>query len=191
MASQMFNEGQGFDASGSRFQGQRPDPKLALEKQNNCGPIARPHEEDMDVCYEGKPLSNSFEGLEQKFIDDITKLAKEQNDAENARHREKLKAINTQYVEQPAALRARNASHRDEFVWKELHARQQQYQKTMIDHYPNCGMGPGDPHGYSSTPAAAAVGQTYRASNPDHYDSYKEHARILGGPREHGFEPRG
>lgn len=61
----------------------------------------------------------------------------------------------------------------------------------MIDHYPNCGMGPGDPHGYSSTPAAAAVGQTYRASNPDHYDSYKEHARILGGPREHGFEPRG
>ncbi|KAJ0084366.1 hypothetical protein Patl1_30243 [Pistacia atlantica] len=156
---------QGVDASGSYFQGQRPDPKLALEKQNNSEPRSRPHEEDMDVGYEGKPLSNSFEGLEQKFIDDIKKLAKEQNDAEdaeNARHREKLNAINAQHAEQLAALRARHASRRDEFLQKESHARQQQYQQAMMDHYPNSGMGPGDPHGYSSTPAAAAVGETYR-----------------------------
>ena len=36
-------------------------------------------------------LPQNFDGLEQKFIDDIIKLAKEQNDAEdeeNARHRE-------------------------------------------------------------------------------------------------------
>lgn len=86
-----YDAGQGVDASGSYFQCQRPDPKLALEKQNNSDPRSRPHEEDMDVGYEGKPLSNNFEGLEQKFIDDIMKLAKEQNDAEdaeNARHRE-------------------------------------------------------------------------------------------------------
>ncbi|KAJ0020719.1 hypothetical protein Pint_31680 [Pistacia integerrima] len=173
--------GQGVDASGSYFQGQRPDPKLALEKQNNSEPRSRPHEEDMDVGYEGKPLSNSFEGLEQKFIDDIMKLAKEQNDAEdaeNARHRE-------------LPLEPDNASRRDEFLQKESHAGQQQYQQAMMDHYPNSGMGPGDPHGYSSTPAAAAVGETYRAYNSDHYDSYKERARFLGGPRDHGFEPRG
>ncbi|XP_044504336.1 uncharacterized protein LOC123224707 [Mangifera indica] len=193
MASQMFNEGQGVDASGSFFQGLRADSKLALEKQNNSDPRSRPHEEDVDVGHEGKPLSNSLEGLEQKFIDDVKKLAKEQNDAEdaeNARHREKLNAINAQYVEQLAALRARHASRRDEFLRKESHARQQQYQQAMMEHYPDS-MGPGDPLGYSGTPAAAAVGETYRPYNSDHYDSHKERARFLGGPRDHGFEPRG
>lgn len=45
----------------------------------------------MDVRYEGEHLSQSFEGLEQNFHDDIIKLTKEQNDAEDAeyaRHRE-------------------------------------------------------------------------------------------------------
>ncbi|KAH7561324.1 hypothetical protein ACOSQ2_016238 [Xanthoceras sorbifolium] len=194
VASQMFNEGQGVDASRSYFQGQRPDPKLALEKQNNNDHRSRPHEEDMDVGYEDKPLSNTFEGLEQKFLDDIMKLVKEQNDAEdaeNARHREKINTINAQYEEQLVALRARHASRRDEFLRKESQARQQHYQQAMIDHYPNSGAGPGDPHGYSSPAAAAAVGDGYRAYNSDHYDSYRERARFLGGPRDHGFEPRG
>ncbi|KAH9659462.1 hypothetical protein KPL70_023854 [Citrus sinensis] len=91
MTPQMFNEGQGVDSSRSYFQGQRPDAKLALEKQNNSDLRSRPHEEDMDVGYENKPLSQTFEGLEQKFLDDIMKLAKEQSDAEdaeNARHKE-------------------------------------------------------------------------------------------------------
>ncbi|KAK7324822.1 hypothetical protein VNO77_28686 [Canavalia gladiata] len=45
----------------------------------------------MDVGYEGNHLSQTFEGLEQKFLDEISKPAKEQNDAEdseNAWHRE-------------------------------------------------------------------------------------------------------
>lgn len=45
----------------------------------------------MDVGYEGNHLSQTFEGLEQNFRDDIIKLTKEQNDAEDAeyaRHRE-------------------------------------------------------------------------------------------------------
>ncbi|TXG73507.1 hypothetical protein EZV62_002086 [Acer yangbiense] len=307
-SSQMFNEGMGgVDASRSYFQGQRPDPKLASEKQNNNDPRSRPHKEDMDVGYEDKPLSNTFEDLEQKFLDDIMKLLKEQNDAEdaeNARHREcsliewwvnfqsilafinleivaanemkkktgsgkkkvvlkeifknvgvdifgfqetkrskidervvtsiwgvsvfselegviskyqtkglgkigfgrnpildttpmiwKVNAINARYEEQLVALRARHGSHRDEFLRKESQARQQHYQKAMMDHYPNSGAGPGDcpgdPHGYSGPAAAPAVGEGYRAYNSDHYDSYRERARFLGGPRDHGFEPRG
>lgn len=194
MTPQMFNEGQGVDSSRSYFQGQRPDVKLALEKQNNSDPRSRPHEEDMDVGYEDKPLSQTFEGLEQKFLDDIMKLAKEQSDAEdaeNARHKEKIKAINAQYEGQLAALRARHASRRDEFLRKESHARQQQYQQGIIDHFPNSGMGSGDPHGYGSTPAAAAVGEAYRSYNSDHYDTYRERDRFLGDPRDQGFEPRG
>lgn len=51
----------------------------------------------MDVGYENKPLSQTFEGLEQKFLDDIMKLAKEQSDAEdaeNARHKEVCMIMN-------------------------------------------------------------------------------------------------
>ncbi|KAM1034079.1 hypothetical protein TB2_036952 [Malus domestica] len=45
----------------------------------------------MDLVYEDKPSSQTFEDLEKKFLDDIRNLAKEQSDAEdveNARHRE-------------------------------------------------------------------------------------------------------
>ena len=45
----------------------------------------------MEVGYEQDLLSQTLEGLEKKFLDDIMKLAKEQNDAEDAeniRHRE-------------------------------------------------------------------------------------------------------
>jgi hypothetical protein len=62
-----------------------------LEKQSNSDPRSQTHEENMNIVYEGNPLSQTFENLEQKFRDDIIKLAKEQNDtedAENARHRE-------------------------------------------------------------------------------------------------------
>lgn len=83
--------GQGGDTSRSYFQGQRPDPKLAMEKQNNNDSRSQSHNEDMDLGYEDKPSSQTFEELEQKFLDDIRKLTKEQNDAEDAeiaRHKE-------------------------------------------------------------------------------------------------------
>lgn len=64
---------------------------MASEKQGNHDPRSLPPEEDMDIGYEDKHLSQTFEGLEKRFLDDITKLSKEQidvEDAENARHRE-------------------------------------------------------------------------------------------------------
>ncbi|XWS28476.1 hypothetical protein CRYUN_Cryun25bG0072800 [Craigia yunnanensis] len=63
------------------FQRQRPDPKLSLEKQN-ADRTYRPHDEHMEVGYEQNLLSQTLEGLEKKFLDDIMKFAKEQNDAE-------------------------------------------------------------------------------------------------------------
>ncbi|KAF7153485.1 hypothetical protein RHSIM_Rhsim01G0199900 [Rhododendron simsii] len=294
MSSQMFSEGKlGGDAPRAYYQGQRPDSKMASEKQGNHDPRSLPSEEDMDIGYEDKHLSQTFEGLEKRFLEDITKLSKEQidvEDAENARHREvesslsltvcqalrdelglpprtyncinrshvqlglkctvmlicgrrlwawlefligkvsevengavleeeeeeeewrhftltwvglvkssqieqlaankKINTINTQYQEQLAALRARHANRRDEYLRRESHARQQQYQQAMMDHYPNSGMGPNDPHGYGGVDAAAA--EPNRTYNGDQYDSYRERARFLGGNRDHhGFEPRG
>ncbi|MED6110326.1 hypothetical protein PIB30_041829 [Stylosanthes scabra] len=197
MASRMYNEGQGGDASRSYFQGQRPDPKLALQNQSNNDSRSQAHEKDMDVGYEGNHLSRSFEGLEQNFHDDIIKLAKELNDAEDAehaRHREKINAINTQYEEKLAALRALHASRRAEFLQRESYVRQQKYQQNIRDPYPSSGMAARDPHGgYSTVNASPAGGEAQRGYSAEHFNPYsnRERARFLGGSRDQGFEPRG
>lgn len=64
---------------------------MPLEKQVSGDPRSQFHEEDMDIGYEDKHVLHTFEGLEQRFFDDIMKLYREQTDAEdaeNARHRE-------------------------------------------------------------------------------------------------------
>ncbi|KAH1220774.1 hypothetical protein GmHk_12G034330 [Glycine max] len=240
MASRIV--GQGVDASKSYFQG---------PSRNNSDSRSQAHGEDMDVGYEGNHLSQSFEGLEQNFHDDIIKLTKEQNDAEDAeyaRHREKgakrkkciyaqfcslvssvrvklaslrknwvslwhktlwdlfnslfvfedvkdtfeakINAINAQYEEKLAALRAQHSSRRAEFLQRESHARQQQYQQIIRDPYPSGGMAPGDPHGYNNV-NASGTGEVQRGYSADHLDPYRERARFLGGGRDQGFEPRG
>ncbi|KAJ7981254.1 Ubiquitin carboxyl-terminal hydrolase [Quillaja saponaria] len=191
MASHIFNEGQGGDALRSYFQGQRHDPKLALQNQSNNDSRSQTHEEDMDIGYEENILLQTFERLEEKFLNDIMKLAKDQNDAEdseNARHREKIGAINSQYEEQLAALRARHASRRDEFLRRESHARQHQYQQAVMDPYPDSGM---RPSGYGGATAPEAVGEAQRGYSTENFDSYRERTRFLGGAKDRGFEPRG
>ncbi|PWA45798.1 hypothetical protein CTI12_AA499410 [Artemisia annua] len=197
-SSHMFNEGmryslpffyckrQGADASRSYYQGQgqRSESRLASEK--------KPHDDDMEIGFEDKAVNQTFEGLEQRFYDDILKLTKEQNDAEdaeNARHRERINAINLQYEEQLAALRTRHINRRDEFLRRESHARQQQYQQAAMEHqYTNNPIGFSEPHGYNA-------GEPQRAfNNTPHVDSYRERPRFTGGNRDSrdpGFEPRG
>ncbi|KAI7732399.1 hypothetical protein M8C21_025797 [Ambrosia artemisiifolia] len=202
-SSHMFNEGQGADASRSYYQsqGQRSDQRSASEKPSN-DLRSLPREENMEIGYEDNVAGQTFEALEQRFYDDILKLTKEQNDAEdaeNARHRERVNAINAQYEEQLAALRARHANRRDEFLRRESHARQQQYQQATaaIEHhqYSTNPVGFNDPHhGYS---AAAAGGESQRPynnnySNIPHVDSYRDRPRFGGrDSRDSGFEPRG
>lgn len=104
---------------------------------------------------------------------------------------QKINAINAQYEGQLAALRARHANRRDEFLRRESQGRQHQYQQAMMDQYPNSGMGSADPHGYSGVATSAAAGEAHRGYNSDNFDSNRERARFLGGARDHGFEPRG
>ncbi|KAK9062688.1 hypothetical protein SSX86_019877 [Deinandra increscens subsp. villosa] len=201
-SSHMFNEGQGADASRSYYQsqGQRSDQRLPPEKQgNDLRSLSR--EEDMEIGYEDNATGYTFEALEQRFYDDILKLTKEQNDAEdaeNARHRERVNAINAQYEEQLAALRARHTNRRDEFLRRESHTRQQQYQQAAaMEHhqYTANPMGFSDPHhGYSATTG----GESQRPYNDNHnnniphVDSYRDRPRFAGrDSRDPGFEPRG
>ncbi|XP_004251226.2 uncharacterized protein [Solanum lycopersicum] len=202
MSPNMYPEGQGSEASRSYYQGQRTDPRLALENQGGKNPRALPREEGMDIGYEDKPVQQTLEGLEKKFLDDIMKLTKEQNDAEdaeNSRHRERINAINTQYQEQLVALRARQANHRDEVLRRECHARKLQYEQVALDNYRHSNMSTSNARGYvGNSPAGerqvaynSPAGERQAAYNADSYDSYRENARYIGNSgRDHGYEPR-
>lgn len=73
----LHDVGQGGDATRSYFKDHRPD-----QKQSG----AQLGVKDMDVGFENNLLSQTLEDLEQKFHEDIMKLVKEQNDAEDAEH---------------------------------------------------------------------------------------------------------
>ncbi|XP_051143708.1 uncharacterized protein LOC127260083 [Andrographis paniculata] len=193
-----FAEGQGHEGTRSYYQSQRMDPRMPLEKQssNVVDPRAQAHEEDMDIGYEDNQVVQTFEALEQRFLDDIMKLSKEQTDAEdaeNARHRARLNVINAQYEEQLAALRARHASRRDEFLRRDSQARQQQYQQIAMEQqqqFANSVVAPNDPpRGYNA--GSVPTEEPHRAYNSDHYDTYnRERGRYSGNARDHEFEQK-
>lgn len=90
-AFSFLGKGREHEAPRTYYQGQKPDPRMPFEKLGGGDPRTQAREEDMDIGYEDNRTIQSFDGLEQIFLDDIMKLSKEQNDAEdaeNARHRE-------------------------------------------------------------------------------------------------------
>ncbi|KAK4773601.1 hypothetical protein SAY87_028620 [Trapa incisa] len=195
MASQMFYEGQGGDAPRSYYHSLRPDPRLAPGKQADGNMRSQTHDKEGNTGYENMASLQTFEGFEQKHIDDLMKLLKElydAEDAENERHREKLKMIDAQYQKQLEALRSRHAGRRDEFLRRELTARQHQYRQTLIE-YQNRGIiAPGDPQGYGSIAETSLVGEGHRPyKNVDQYHSYGEHSRFPGGAGREQYQPRG
>ncbi|CAN8244277.1 unnamed protein product [Cochlearia groenlandica] len=202
----IYNEGQGgVDPSRSYYHGQM-NPKPGIEKQgsDHHRTQTQQHQENTKPVYENTRAGmqqQTFEGLEQKFMDDVTRLAKEQTDAEDAeilRHREKINTINARYEEQLAALRARHTGKREEIMRKESQARQQQYKKQavpMIDQYhPNVvGLPSGHPQGYignAQDPVAVADAPS-RSYGSDRFEAYGDRSRFQGGTRDHGFESRG
>ncbi|XP_076950402.1 uncharacterized protein LOC143623356 isoform X2 [Bidens hawaiensis] len=196
-SSHMFNEGADVSRSYYQSQGQRSGSE---KPGHDIRSMSR--EENMEIGYEDNVASQTFEGLEQRFYDDIVKLSKEQNDAEdaeNARHRVRVNAINAQYEEQLTALRARHANRRDEFLRRESHARQQQYQQAAaaMEHhqYTANPMGFSDPHhGYNATGGGESQRPYNNNSNNNapHADSYRDRPRLGGrDSRDPGFEPRG
>ncbi|KAI3984998.1 hypothetical protein MKX01_004766 [Papaver californicum] len=212
-------EGQHGDAPRALYQGQnRLDSQSGLEKTVINDQRVQIQEQDMEIGYD----ESSFEVFEIKFHGDIIKLTKEQDeaeDAENARHKEKIVEINARYHEKLTALRSQHASRREDFLHRESQGRQSHYKQLILDHFPNQ-TGPNDPRGYSGSatavPAAeaaigegrrayaaaeAAVGEGRRAyaaagegrrayAAASQFDSYRERAQYLQEARNHGgFEP--
>ncbi|KAJ6813567.1 uncharacterized protein M6B38_142095 [Iris pallida] len=157
-------------------------------------PRAQTHQTDMEVGYEENTLPQTFEGLEQKFIQDIMTLTREQQDAEdseNARHRERLSEINSQYQEKLLAVRARQATHREDFLRKESQARHEQYQQVKLNSYQSSA-GPNNAHGFRMAASAAALGDPPRAYGAaGNFDSYGERSGFGRGYESHGQYPGG
>lgn len=176
-SSHSFNEGQGDNGTRSYYQGQMPDQKQGSDNQSKRESRSLRHEQDIKIGYEDNPSSLTFEGLEQKFLDEIMNLVKEQSDAEvveNARHREKIIEINTKYQEKLLALRSQQNAQREEFLHKESQARLNQYQQAGVTHHPNTGI-----HDAHKTPVAA-VAEAQQDYATSQYESYKERQHLLG-----------
>ncbi|KAL6907622.1 hypothetical protein ACP4OV_002661 [Aristida adscensionis] len=200
--SYSYNEGQEAEGAQSYYDGQRSDMKVGAEKHPSKETRDQPRTDRNEARYEDYSFPRTFEGLEQSFHDDIMMLSKElqdAEDAENSRHRERLKEINAQYQEKVVALRARQATHREEFLRKESLARQQQYQQASMSGYANNAM-PRDPHGYHPTvagtppPAVAAGGgygeahRGYASAQSGHYElgDRPDYPDFHGGGRGRG-----
>jgi hypothetical protein len=96
-----------------------------------------------------------------------------------------------QHQEKLLALRARQATYREEFLRKESLARQQQYQQANMSHYANNPM-PGEQHGYHpaavATPVGAgdAYGEAHRGYASAQYEPFADrpdYPEFRGGGR--------
>lgn len=192
--SSQNNEGQGGNPAQSPYGGQMPDPKMDLEKQTNKEHRLSAHEQDMEIGYEDKPSTLSFEGLEQRFLDEIMKLAKEQSDAEdaeNARHRERIIEINVQYQEKLSSLRAQQAKRREEFLLKEAQARIHQYKQAASNHYP-ANASTIDPRGYGMKNVSPIDPRGYGSANASSIDPHGPVDPLGYGPNNaRPIDPRG
>lgn len=106
---------------------------------------------------------------------------------------QRLSGINAQYQEKLLAVRASQATHREEFLRREAQAHHQQYQQANMNNYQNSA-GPRKAYDHGSASAAAAAsayGEAHRAYAASQYDHYGEPSEFMGGARGHGFEPRG
>eukprot|EP01018_Ginkgo_biloba_P010743 Gb_11503 [translate_table: standard] len=190
----------GPDAGSPFYQGQMPDPKAQQEKSNKDLKGSE-HERGIDAGYEEPSLPQTLEALEQKFMDEIMKLTKDQNDAEdeeNMRHRERTREINEQYQEKLRAMRAQQAKYREDFLRREAQLRQQQYQQAALSHLQH---NPGGPvAGYNANvhehhAHAASLGEGHQGY-PGGYESYRDRVPYYNAGahpynRNQGYEARG
>lgn len=91
LVSICHDAGQECNLTLSYYQGQALQFNMGVENQANKEPRAQLHEQNMQIGNRHNQLQMTSEVIEQKFLDGILKLAKEQSDAEDveiARHRE-------------------------------------------------------------------------------------------------------
>ncbi|KAF1860545.1 hypothetical protein Lal_00021589 [Lupinus albus] len=157
--------------NGKRFciQDETTDSNFSQLNQAN-EEMNQSHEQDMEIGYEETPPPPTYEGLEQRFKDEIMKLAGEQSDAVSAefvRHKERILEINTEYQKMLSALKAQQATRREDFLRRELQARLNQYHEDKRKQCPT--MRVPDVRGYTGHLAAGeAIGRSHGSAEHKH-----------------------
>lgn len=176
----------GSDGASPYYHGQMPQSIPA--EGNNVLPKESNQKVEVDVSFEDQTLHKSFEAFEQKLVDEVMKLTKEQDDAEdeeNTRHRERTREIHEQFQAKLEALRAQHGKRREEFLCHEMQSRVDQYRQPVSSkQYHESGGGPmlgynenlNDNRGYSSS-----VGDGHQGY-PGGYDARRDEVKYYGNP---------
>ncbi|KAL3520928.1 hypothetical protein ACH5RR_019077 [Cinchona calisaya] len=191
MSSRPYSDAtQGGNAARSLYQEQIPQSIVDRENEANKEVVSQTYEQDMEIGYEDtpKPTPLTLEGLEIKFQDEILKLSKEHNDAEDAeitRHKKVIVEINNKYQEKLSALRARQAIQREKVLHKESEARLHQYQTAGTGQSPTR-MGTSEPHGY----AGPTISHTHQGHAPAQFNYLGEGHQYPGRDTNQGTSGR-
>ncbi|GLJ47747.1 hypothetical protein SUGI_1008460 [Cryptomeria japonica] len=176
----------GPDGASPYYHGQMPDS--IPSDGNNALPKESNQKLEVDAGFEDQTLPKSFEAFEQKLMDEVMKLTKQQDDAEddeNTWHRERTREIHEQFQAKLVALRAQHAKRREEFLCHEMQTRVDQYrQPASSKQYHESGGGPmhgykenlNDNRGYSSSVADGHQGY------PGGYDARRDEMQYYGNP---------
>ncbi|KAJ3682724.1 hypothetical protein LUZ60_012951 [Juncus effusus] len=164
-----YTEGQANVASqAALYDAQRQDSNLGQQKAQTP-PTNNANNKLQTAGYEdinnniNASIPQTIDSLEQKFLQDINKLSKEHNEAEDSeisRHRERLNEITAQYHEKLTAIRSQHLKLREEFAKKEAQFRFQQYQQYSPNPAP--APMPSGPHHAYPVPYGAELAQQQR-----------------------------
>ncbi|KAJ7548640.1 hypothetical protein O6H91_07G020800 [Diphasiastrum complanatum] len=97
---------------------------------------------DSLVGHEQPPFPRTLEELEQRFLEETMELSKQQaaeEDRENDRHQEQLRAIHEHFQQRTIQLRSKQTEQRKEFLQHEVQSRQQYQQQTASNHFVSSG----------------------------------------------------
>lgn len=176
-----YNEAQGNNGIQRYIPDESIDTKVNWQNQANQE-MDEAREEDMEIGYDESPPTPTYEGLEQRFIDEIMKLVKDRSDkedAEFARHNERIVEINTDFQEKLSSLRALQETRREEFLRKEAQARLNQDQHGKRNRYPDIKVE--DANGYLC-PSTTFIAREVTSSSRFH--GVTEYNKYVGDPKE-------
>ncbi|KAI3520322.1 hypothetical protein L1887_09669 [Cichorium endivia] len=174
----------GHKGNASQSQERMSNQRANHENRANNDPRFQSYEQDMEIGYEDS--ESIIQGMEQRFQDEIMKLIKElgnSEDAENARHKERIVDINTRYQEKLSSLRAQHTSRIGEFLHKESQTRLHHYKQTAMTE-----RGPTDTRDYGWAMGPGPDARRPYGTMPD--EPYREHPRYYEAMRSQSSELR-
>ncbi|CAM6107261.1 unnamed protein product [Calypogeia fissa] len=191
--------GKGSGSEGGYYHGGNQDSG-PYQSQSGGGSLPE-LEQDLDLGYDEKPVAQTLDELENRFLQETIELTKDQNgeeDKENAKHRERMKEIQEQYQQKMTILRSKHAKQREEFLRHESQVRQHQYQQHAGYGMYQYGGGNGPPSSRGGPFNGSGYDRGAHSASPENlqghghghlgvYDSYKDGGPLYSNNVSHSY----